>query len=79
MDSTPHMEDGGCSLTYAKVTNPNIIKVAAKSPCIYSPTKLKRLYHQIEATNRCPIEETNRFSLIYLNVDGEAKFEHRGN
>ena len=31
------MEDGGCSLIHVKVTNPNIIKVAAKSPCITHP------------------------------------------
>ena len=28
------MEDGGCSLTFAQVTNPNITKVVAKSRCI---------------------------------------------
>jgi hypothetical protein len=28
------MEDGGCSLTFAEVTNPNIIIVATKSTCI---------------------------------------------
>ena len=28
------MEDGGCSLTYVKEIDPNIIKVAAKSSCI---------------------------------------------
>ena len=26
------MEDGGCSLTFEKVTNPNIIKVVMESP-----------------------------------------------
>ena len=26
------MEEGGCSLTFAKLTNPNIMKVATKSP-----------------------------------------------
>ena len=32
------MEDGGCSLIFAKVTDPNIINAVAKSPCItYSP------------------------------------------
>jgi hypothetical protein len=39
------MKDGGCSLTFAKVTNPNVINAVAKSPCIYSPTELKYLYH----------------------------------
>ena len=31
------MEDGGCGLTFAKVTNPDIIKATAKSPCITHP------------------------------------------
>ena len=31
------MEDGGRSLTLAKVTNPNIIKTVAKPPCITHP------------------------------------------
>ena len=29
-----NMEDGGYSLTFMKVINPNVIKVVAKSPCI---------------------------------------------
>ena len=31
------MEDGGCNLIFAKVTNPNIIKVAAESIRITHP------------------------------------------
>jgi hypothetical protein len=31
------MEDDGRSLIFAKVTNPNIIKVVAKSLCIIDP------------------------------------------
>ena len=33
----PIMEDDGCRLIYVKVTNPNIIKVLAKSTCITHP------------------------------------------
>ena len=32
-----NMNDGGCSLIYVKVTNPNFIKEVAKSPCITHP------------------------------------------
>jgi hypothetical protein len=52
------MEDGGCSLTFAKVANHHVW-----------------LTHWIEANvppirsqNRCPSKETNRISLIYLNL-----------
>ena len=31
------MEDGGHSITFAKVTNPNIMNVVANSPCITHP------------------------------------------
>jgi hypothetical protein len=31
------MEDGGCSLTFAEVTNPNIIKAATKILCTTHP------------------------------------------
>ena len=34
------MEDGGCRLTFVKMTNPNVIKVATKSSCITHPLKL---------------------------------------
>ena len=34
------MEDGGCSLIFAQVTNPNTIKVMAKSPCITHASNL---------------------------------------
>ena len=34
VDSTPNLEDSGCSLIFAKVTNPNIVKAATKSSCI---------------------------------------------
>ena len=53
------VEDGGCSLTFEKVTNPSIIRVAAKSTCIYSPTELKQLYCRLGAKNRCSIKEAN--------------------
>ena len=33
----PIMEDVGCSLTPAKMTNPNIVKATAKSPCLTCP------------------------------------------
>jgi hypothetical protein len=50
------MEDGGCS---TKVTNPNIIKVAAKSLMYYSPAELERLHCQLGAKHRCMIMEAN--------------------
>ena len=31
--------------------------------CIYSPTKLKLLYCQLEQENKCPIKETNQLAL----------------
>ena len=31
------VEDGGCTLIFAKVTNPNIIKVSTKAMCINRP------------------------------------------
>ena len=31
------MEEGGCSLTFAKFTNPKIVNAAAKSSCITHP------------------------------------------
>ena len=41
------MKDGGCSLIYAKMINPNIIKVTAKITMYYSSIELERLYHQL--------------------------------
>ena len=32
----------------------------------YSPTKLRKLYHGLEAKNKCLIKKANRISLIYL-------------
>ena len=57
------MEDGGCSLTIARVTNPNIIKVTTRLPYIYSPTKLEQLYQWLGAKNRGPIEEANQITV----------------
>ena len=34
------MDDGGCSMTFAKATNPNVIKAAATSSCITRPLNL---------------------------------------
>ena len=32
----------------------------------YSPTKLKQLYRQFRAQNKCPIKKANLISLIYF-------------
>jgi hypothetical protein len=60
------MEDGGCTWLFPKVTNPNIIEAATKSPRITHPTKLKRLYRRLGTKNNCMIKETNWINLIYL-------------
>ena len=64
------MEDGGCSSTFVKVTNPSVIKTTTKSPYIniyiYSPTELKKLYHLLGTNNRGPVKEVNQISLLYL-------------
>jgi hypothetical protein len=61
------MEDVGCNLTFAKVmTNTNIIKAVAKSPCITPCTELEQLYHRLGAKKRCLIKEADRISLMYL-------------
>ena len=46
------MKDGGCSLTFAKVTNPNIIKVIAKSSCITNPPNYNVYTTQIGVQSR---------------------------
>jgi hypothetical protein len=61
------MKDGGCSLTFVKVTNPNIIKEATKSPCTTYHIELKRMYNQLGAKNKCPIKVANWISIIYLS------------
>ena len=50
------MEDSGCSLTFVKVTNPNIQQLHQQL----------RLYQQLGAKIRYMIKEANRISLIYL-------------
>ena len=42
------LEDGGCSLTFAKVTNPNIIKGGNYITIYYSSTELEQLHRQSE-------------------------------
>ena len=73
----PIMKDSVYSLTFAKATAVNIIKVAAKSPCTYSPTNLKRLNRRLGAKNKCRIEEVNRTSLIYLRQVAITSFNNQ--
>jgi hypothetical protein len=61
-------EDGGCNLIVMKVTYPNIMKVASKSPPIYSPTELEWLYRRLRAKNKCVVQVTNQTSLIHLGT-----------
>jgi hypothetical protein len=41
------MEDGGCRLIFAKVTNPNIIKAAGKSSRITHPPKIDLIVRKL--------------------------------
>ena len=65
------MKDSGCHLVFAKLTNPNIIKVAAKSTCMTTWW----LYNWLEVKNRCPIKEANWISLIYLMWQDVGNYE----
>ena len=38
------MEDDGCSLTFVKMTNPNIVKAKVTSSCVTHPLDLKIIY-----------------------------------
>jgi hypothetical protein len=62
-------KDGAYSLTFAKVTNPNIIKCSNQITMYYSPTKLKQLYRRWRAKNMCMVKEANRISFIYLTIE----------
>jgi hypothetical protein len=43
VDTTPHYGGCGCSLTFVKVTNPNVIKAKVESPHITHPPNFKRI------------------------------------
>jgi hypothetical protein len=59
------MENGGRNLISRKVTNPNIIKVAAK---LAYTTQIRTIILPIGSQNRCLIKETNCISLICLST-----------
>jgi hypothetical protein len=52
------MEDGGCSLTFVNATNPNIIKVAAESPCITHPPNW----------SDCVADQKSKISVVLLGL-----------
>ena len=60
------MEDDGCSLIVAKVTNPNVIKVVCLNHNVFITHQFKIIVPPIRSQNRCMIQKTNLNSLVYL-------------